>query len=115
MPLMNEGIRLSRKAWVAVGFVVVFYIFLGFSSESPLATVLLAAVAISTAGGVAFDSTHVHLRCYKTGISYGPVGLFVVCALFWPFVIIWYFVVRVRIARKTMPQREEFAPRHRAV
>jgi hypothetical protein len=72
-------------------------------------------VAFSTAGIAAFDSGHVHLLRYKTWLSYGPVGLFVVCALFWPFAIIWYFVVRVRIARSTMPLRDDFTPRHIAV
>ena len=92
---------------MAVGFVLGLYLLIAFTGSSPLATLLYAAVAISVAGVAAFDSTHIRLRQYRTWISYGPVGLFVVCALFWPLVIVWYFVVRIRIVRGTMPLRDE--------
>ena len=99
---------LSTKGWVAVVLVTCVL------AACAVATghFLFAVVAFSTAGMAAFDSTHVQLRRYKTWLSYGPVGLFVVCALCWPFAVVWYFVVRVRIARGTMPLRDDFKPRH---
>ena len=108
---MNSTFTLSTKGWVAVGLVVCLLVAFAFSTGE----FLLPIVAFCTAGIAAFDSTHIHLRRYKTWLSYGPVGLFVVCALFWPFALIWYFIVRVRIARGTMPLREDFKPRQIAV
>ena len=52
---------------------------------------------------------HIQLRRYRTGISYGPIGLFLACSLFWPFPVIWYFIVRVRIARGTMPLKDDLS------
>ena len=109
---MSNHFRLSAKAWIAVALMVVFYIGVAVSGKDLAGVLFYGAVAISTAGVAAFDSTHIHLRRYQTWISYGPVGLFVVCALFCPIVIIWYFVVRVRIARGTMPMRAEVKTHH---
>ena len=105
---MRSTSTLSTKGWVAV--VLVACVLAAFAVST--GQILVAVVAFCTAGIAAFDSTHIHLRRYRTWLSYGPVGLFVVCALFWPFALIWYFVVRVRIARGTMPLRDEFAHRH---
>ena len=105
---MSPIYPLTTKAWVALslvaGLLVFFAIFAG--------EVLIPVAAFCTAAIAAFDSSHISLRRYKTGISYGPVGLFVICALIWPFAIIWYFIVRVRIARGTMPLRDEFKHSH---
>ena len=68
---------------------------------------LIPITAFCTAGIAAFDSMHIGLKRYKSGIAYGPVGLFVTCALIWPFYLIWYFVVRVRIAQGTMPLQQD--------
>jgi hypothetical protein len=106
---MNSRFQLSAKGWLAVGVVVAFYLLIAFKSDNLLATLLYAVVAISAAGIVAFDSTHIRLWHYKTWISYGPIGLFVVCALSWPVALVWYFLVRIRIARGTMPLRDEFS------
>ena len=107
---MKPAFELSTKAWVVVclvaGLLAVFAIYSG--------EILIPVTAFCTAGIAAFDSGPVGLRRYKTGLAYGPVGLFVVCALLWPFSIIWYFVVRVRIARGTMPLREELKQGHAA-
>ncbi len=102
---MSSKLKLSGKAWVAIALVVVLYSLAASSSGDVLGTLFYGAVGISTAGVAAFDSTQVNLRRYRTWMSYGPVGLFLVCALLWPIAIIWYFVVRVRIARGTMPLR----------
>ena len=108
---MKSKFTLSTKGWVAV--VLVACVLAAFAVAT--GQFLVAVVAFSTAGIAAFDSTHVHLRRYQTWLSYGPVGLFVVCALCWPFAVVWYFVVRVRIARGAMPLRDDFKPKHIAV
>jgi hypothetical protein len=102
---MSGEFKLSWKAWVGIVSIVLFYIGAAVSSDDLFGTLLYGAIGVCIAGVAAFDSTHIHLRRYRTALSYGPVGLFMVCALFWPVVIIWYFIVRVRIARGTMPLR----------
>jgi hypothetical protein len=104
---MKENVKLSTKGWVAVCLVALLYTAFIFTSRNFLVALLCAAVAFSTSAITALDSTHVHLRRYRTGISYGPVGLFLVCALFWPLPVIWYFIVRVRITRRTMPLKAD--------
>jgi hypothetical protein len=107
---MKPAFTLSTKAWVAVCLVAdLLAVFAIYSRE-----ILIPVTAFCTTGIAAFDSEHVGLRRYKTGLAYGPVGLFVVCALIWPFFIIWYFVLRVRIARGTMPLRDELKHGHAA-
>ena len=107
---MKSTFTLSTRGWVAVILVACFLAAFAISTGQ----FLVAFVAFSTSGIAAFDSTHIHLRRYKTWLSYGPIGLFVVCALFWPFALVWYVVVRVRIARGTMPLRHEFRATHNA-
>ena len=105
---MKGRFTLSTKGWAAV--VLVACVLVAFAVST--GQFLVAIVAFCTSGIAALDSTHIYLRRYRTWLSYGPVGLFIVCALFWPFALIWYFVVRVRIARGTMPLRNEFGSRH---
>ena len=102
---MNSKFTLSTKGWIAVGLVACLCAAIAVRTGE----VLLAMVVFTTSVIAAFDSTHIHVRRYKTVLSYGPVGLFVICALFWPFTLIWYFVVRIRIARGTMPLRSGIA------
>ena len=104
---MSPLFPLTTKAWLAI--LLVAGLLAGFAICA--GEVLGPVVAFCTAAIAAFDSSQIALRRYKTGIAYGPVGLFVICALIWPFAIIWYFIVRVRIARGTMPRRDEFKQR----
>ena len=101
---MNNTFTLSLKGWFAVGMVACLLAVFAFSTGE----FLLAIVAFCSSGIAAFDSMQIHLRRYKTWLSYGPVGLFIICALVWPFALIWYFIVRLRIARGTMPIRDDF-------
>jgi hypothetical protein len=103
-----KQIEMSAKAWIAIVFVSLFLLLLAFSSGDLLGGFLYAVIAFSMAGIAAFDSTHINLRKYKTWIAYGPIGIFVVCAMFMPIAVVWYFVVRLRIARGTMPLREQY-------
>jgi hypothetical protein len=105
---MKTAATLSPKGWVAVAVVAGAHTAFAVSTGQ----IVLAIVAFCTAGIAAFDSAHVHLHRYQTWISYGPIGVFLVCGLFWPFAIIWYFIVRVRIARGTMPFRDDWRPKH---
>jgi len=108
---MSGTFTLSKKGWFAVGLVASLLAAVALCTGE----FLLAITAFSSGGIAAFDSTHVQLRRYRTWISYGPVGVFIVCSLVWPFALIWYFIVRVRIARGTMPLRDDLRPRHNAV
>ena len=109
---MNTKFQFSKKAWIAVAFVITFYGTLIVNGSDLVDALFYAVLGISVAGIAAFDSTHIHLRHYKTWLSYGPVGLFVVCALLWPVVVVWYFIVRFRIARGTMPVKDEYKRSH---
>ena len=103
---MNTKFTLTAKGWFAVCAVACLLVFFGIYSGQ----IVIPITAFCTAGIAAFDSMHIHLRRYKTGLSYGPVGLFVTGALIWPLILIWYFIIRVRIARGTLPLKEEFRP-----
>jgi hypothetical protein len=108
---MNRSFGLSKKACVAVLFVLTLLIWYVIdetdwsfaTARQRWSAVIGAMLAFVTSAVAAYDSTRVHLQRYESGISYGPVGLFVVCALFWPFGLIWYLVVRVRIRLGKMP------------
>lgn len=101
---MKSMLNLSAKAWSAIGLVACALAAFAISTGQFVA----AIAAFSTAGIAAFDSTHIQLWRYKTWLSYGPIGLFIVCALFWPLAPIWYLIVRLRIVRAAMPMRNEF-------
>src|SRR3569832_1889383 len=91
--------KLLLKSWVAIGLVAGVLALFAFSTGE----FLLAVAVFCTAGIAAFDSMNVLFWRYKTWLSYGPIGIFVVCALVWPIALIWYFIVRVQIARGAMP------------
>jgi hypothetical protein len=101
---MHGTLNISAKGWFAIGLVVCVLAAFAISTGQFLA----AITAFSTAAIAAFDSTHIYLPRYKTWLSCGPIGLFVLCALIWPVALIWYSVVRVRIVRETMPVRQAF-------
>jgi hypothetical protein len=107
---MKENPILSRKGWIAVSFIAILYIVVSLTSKNPPVSLLLAVVAFCTAAITALDSAHIQLRRYRSGIAYGPIGLFLVCALFWPLPVIWYFIVRVRIMRGTMALKAKVGP-----
>lgn len=102
---MKSKLTISAQGWFGIGLVTCILAAIALFTGQFLCAV---TAAFCSAGVAAFDSTHIHLRDYKTWLSYGPIGLFIVCALIWPFAPIWYFVVRVRIARGTMPSRYDF-------
>lgn len=80
---MSSKLNLSAKGWFAIGLVMWILAAFAISIGQFIATI----TAFTTAGIAAFDSTRIHLCRYKTWLSYGPVGLFVICALIWPFAV----------------------------
>jgi len=52
---------------------------------------------LGTSLWAAFDSSKIQLKRYKSGISYGPVVLFLGCALVWIVGFPWYLIMRYRI------------------
>lgn len=115
---MKHSLHLSKKAWIAVLFVLTLLVWYTIeetdwrfaTSEERRSAVIGVFIVFVTSAVAAYDSTRVHLRRYASGISYGPVGLFVVCALFWPFGLIWYLIVRIRIRLGRMPQKRPPSP-----
>ncbi|MGH7941362.1 MAG: hypothetical protein ACREFR_09850, partial [Limisphaerales bacterium] len=54
-------------------------------------------MVIGTALWAAIDSTKIHLKRYESGISYGPVVLFIGLVLLWFIAFPWYLIVRHKI------------------
>ena len=46
---------------------------------------------------VAIDSSKMQLKRYKSGVSYGPVALFIGCILLWLVAVPWYLWMRYQI------------------
>jgi len=45
----------------------------------------------------AIDSSKIQLKCYKSGISYGPVVVFLCFVFLWIVAFPWYLIVRNKI------------------
>ncbi len=56
---------------------------------------------LGTAIWAAIDSSKLQLKRYKSGISYGPVVLFIACALLWIVSFPWYLSMRHKIKTGT--------------
>ena len=54
-------------------------------------------MVLGTALWAAIDSSNIQLKRYKSGISYGPVVLFIACAMLWIVGFPWYLVMRYKI------------------
>ena len=54
----------------------------------------------------AIDSSRLELKKYKSGISYGPVILFVAIALLWIVGLPWYLAVRYKITHGLMELKQ---------
>ena len=108
---MSRRFKISKKGWIAFLLTATFLVWrlLGqidwrfATTEERWSAVIVALIVLLSSAAAGYDSTRVHLRRYDSGISYGPVGLFVVCALFWPIGVLWYLVVRIRIKLGKMP------------
>ena len=56
---------------------------------------------LGTAIWAAIDSSKIHLKRYKSGISYGPVVLFIAIAFLWIIGFPWYLAMRYKIKTGT--------------
>ena len=56
---------------------------------------------LGTAMWAAIDSSKIQLKRYKSGISYGPVVLFLGFVLLWVIAFPWYLIVRHKILSGT--------------
>ena len=71
---------------------------------------LTCIMVFGTALWAAIDSKKIQLKRYKSGISYGPVVLFIGCALLWIIAFPWYLVMRYKIRTGTALLKEEIPP-----
>jgi hypothetical protein len=55
----------------------------------------------------AIDSSRIQLRRYRSGISCGPVVLFIGCAALWIVVFPWYLALRQKIKTGTAVLKEQ--------
>jgi len=62
---------------------------------------------LGTALWVAIDSSKIQLKRYKSGISYGPVVLFIACAMVWIVGFPWYLAMRYKIKTGTAILKDE--------
>ena len=82
--------------WLAIAFTLCLVagsvgVFLGTGFDP---TVI---VVVGTALWAAIDSHAIKLKRYQSGLSYGPIVLFIAVALIWIVGFPWYLIVRHRI------------------
>src|SRR4051812_44278244 len=58
---------------------------------------LIMIMVLGTALWAAIDSSKLQLKRYKSGISYGPIALFILCVLLWIVAFPWYLSMRHKI------------------
>ena len=88
------------KTWIAILFTIglfaaciVLSALIGFN--------LTWIMVLGTALWAAIDSSKIQLKRYKSGISYGPVVLFIACAFLWIIGFPWYLAMRYKIKTGT--------------
>ncbi len=94
------------KTWLAILFAV------GLLFACIVATALTHFnvtffMVLGTSLWAAIDSSKIELRRYKSGISYGPVVLFIACVLLWIIGFPWYLAMRYKIKTGTAVLRDE--------
>jgi hypothetical protein len=67
---------------------------------------LVAIMVLGTALWAASDSSKLQFKRYKSGISYGPVVLFIACTLLWIVGFPWYLSMRHKIKSGTAVLKE---------
>ena len=70
---------------------------------------LVTVMVLGTALWAAIDSSKLQLKRYKSGISYGPVVLFIACALLWIIGFPWYLSMRHKIKTGTAVLKDSTA------
>ncbi len=88
------------KTWIAILFTS------GLLAACILLSLLLGIdltwfLVLSTSLWVSIDSLKIQLKRYRSGISYGPVVLFIECAMLWIVGFPWYLSMRYKIKTGT--------------
>jgi hypothetical protein len=96
------------KTWLAILFAV------GLLIACIMVTVLAHInvtffMVLGTSLWAAIDSSKIGLRRYKSGISYGPVVLFIACAFLWIVGFPWYLAMCYKIKTGTAVLKDELA------
>lgn len=96
------------KAWIAILFSIALLCAFWYGSAI-LGFNLVTPMVILTSIWVAFDSSRIELRRYKSGISYGPVVLLFACLLLWIVSFPWYLTMRNKIKSGTAVLKDSAA------
>jgi hypothetical protein len=70
----------------------------------------LIPMIVGTSVWVGIDSSRIHLARYKSGISYQPTTLGILCSFFWIVAFPWYLSTRHKIRSGRASLRKEFEP-----
>jgi len=94
------------KTWIAILFTI------GLLVATNLISILIHFsltwfMVLGTALWAALDSKKIQLKQYKSGISYGPVVLFIAISLLWILGFPWYLVMRYKIKTGTAVLKSE--------
>ena len=94
------------KTWQAVLFALgLFLLSMAITSVTHYNVVLI--MILGTSIWAADDSKKIGLIKYKSGISYGPVVLFIAISLFWIVGFPWYLAMRYKIKSGTAVLKAE--------
>jgi hypothetical protein len=97
------------KIWSAIfltiGIIAVFSVFSCFFPN--IGSGLMEIIIFGTALWAAIDSKKIQLKRYKSGISYGPIVLFVGFVLLWIVAFPWYLSMRYKIKNGTAVLKAE--------
>ncbi len=94
----------TTQVWKAVLFSIGLYAVCCAASVvvgPQIAFYLMCMIVLGTSLWAAIDSSKLHLKRYRSGISYGPVALFLGCLLLWIVGFPWYLVMRHNIKTGT--------------
>jgi len=64
-------------------------------------------IVLGTGIWAAIDSSKIQLKRYKSGISYGPVVIFLCFAFLWIVAFPWYLIMRYKIKTGTAVLKDE--------
>ena len=88
------------KPWIAVGFSLVL-VAASTAASLFLHLNIMLAMVVFTSLWAAYDSAKIQLKRYRSGISYGPLMLFIGCLAIWIIGFPWYLAMRYKIKRGT--------------
>jgi hypothetical protein len=91
--------------YLIVGLVIIDWI-IAFVSLT-IGDYLGEAIIFVSSVWAAFDSSKMQLKRYKSGISYGPVVIFIGCMLLWIVAMPWYLWMRHKIESSKAVLKDE--------